>query len=175
MIERAVPVLTAERRATIVEMVAQKGAVRAAELAARFDVDVSTIRRDLQTLEDQDKLQRVHGGAVPVEQAATARAASAQETRIGQTVAGMVDSGETVFLGPGRLPYEVARCLGELLQLTIITNALDVAHWVAAHTSHTLIVTGGQVGAQSPCVPEGCTSKRAVRANDIYCLCTRVQ
>jgi DeoR family transcriptional regulator of aga operon len=28
--------------------------------------------------------------------------------------------------------------------LTIITNGLEVAHWVAAHTSHTLIVTGGQ-------------------------------
>jgi DeoR/GlpR family transcriptional regulator of sugar metabolism len=126
-------------------MVARKGAVRAAELAARFDVDVSTIRRDLQALEVLDKLQRVHGGAVPVERTATTRVASAHETRIGQTVAGMVDNGETVFLGPGRLPYEVACCLGEPLQLTIVTNALDVAHWVATHTSHTLIVTGGQV------------------------------
>jgi DeoR/GlpR family transcriptional regulator of sugar metabolism len=143
--ERAVPVLTAGRRATIAEMVAQKGAVRAAELAVRFDVDVSTIRRDLQTLEGQGKLQRVHGGAVPVEQLTTEHTASIQETRIGQTVAGMIGNGETIFLGPGRLTYEVARYLGERLQLTIVTNALDVAHWIATNTSHTLIVTGGQV------------------------------
>jgi DeoR/GlpR family transcriptional regulator of sugar metabolism len=138
----------AERRATIFEMVAQKGAVRVTELATRFNVNVSTIRRDLQTLEEQGKLQRVHGGAVPVKQVSTERAgtlASAQGARIGRTVAGMISGGETIFLGTGRLPLEVARCLGELSQLTIVTNGLDVAHWIAANTPHTLIVTGGQV------------------------------
>ncbi len=118
------------------------------ELATRFDVDASTIRRDLQALEKQGKLQRVHGGAVSVKQLATGHAsasASAQEARMGRAVARMIGSGETIFLGPGRLPLEVARCLGGLSQLTIVTNGLDVAHWTAAHTSHTLIVTGGQV------------------------------
>jgi DeoR/GlpR family transcriptional regulator of sugar metabolism len=122
--------------------------VRTTELANRFDVDVSTIRRDLKTLEEQERLQRVHGGAVPVKPVATehpSTSASAQEARIGQAVARMIGNGETVFLGPGRLPLEVARCLGRLSQLTIVTNGLDVAHWTAANTSHTLIVTGGQV------------------------------
>jgi DeoR family fructose operon transcriptional repressor len=147
--ERAVPILTVERRATIAELVAQRGAVRTTELANRFDVDVSTIRRDLKTLEEQERLQRVHGGAVPVKPVATEHpdtSASAQEARIGQAVARMISSGETIFLGPGRLPLEVARCLDRLSQLTIVTNGLDVAHWTAANTSHTLIVTGGQVG-----------------------------
>jgi DeoR family fructose operon transcriptional repressor len=143
-----VPILTAERRTTIAELVAQRGAVRAAELANRFEVDVSTIRRDLQALEEQGSLKRVHGGAVPVRQAATEQpgaSALGYETRIGQAVARMIGSGETIFLGPGRLPLEVACCLSGLVQLTIVTNGLDVAHWVAANTSHTLIVTGGQV------------------------------
>jgi DeoR family transcriptional regulator of aga operon len=142
------PILTAERRSTIVDLVAQRGAVRVAELATRFGVDVSTIRRDLQTLEEQGKLQRVHGGAVPVKRVATGQSAisaSVQEARIGQAVARMIGGGETIFLGPGRLPLEVARCLGGLVQLTIVTNGLDVAHWAAANTSHTLIITGGQV------------------------------
>jgi DeoR family transcriptional regulator of aga operon len=122
--------------------------VRSAELAARLDVDTSTIRRDLQALEEQGKLQRVHGGAVPVKRAMTESpdaSDSTYEVRIGQAVARLIDDGETIFLGPGRLPWEVARCLGGLLQLTIVTNGLDVAHWVAANTSHALIVTGGQV------------------------------
>jgi DeoR family transcriptional regulator of aga operon len=146
--ERAMPVLTVERQATIAELVAQRGSARAAELATRFDVDVSTIRRDLQTLEEQGRLRRVRGGAVPVKRIAAGRsdtAASAQEARIGLAVARMIGSGETVFLGPGRLPLEVMRCLGEHSQLTIVTNGLDVAHWAAANTAHTLIVTGGQV------------------------------
>jgi DeoR family fructose operon transcriptional repressor len=146
--ERALPVLTAERRATIVEMVVQEGAVHVSDLATRFGVDVSTIRRDLQALEKQERLQRVHGGALPVKKATSEHAggsAVTQDVRIGRTVARMVGDGETIFLGPGRLPLEVARCLREPLQITIITNGLDVAHWIAANTTHTLIVTGGQV------------------------------
>jgi len=145
--ERALPTLAAERRATIAEMVARRGAVRVAELAARFGVDVSTIRRDLQTLESQERLRRVHGGALPIEGASgrTDASSTTQEARIGRAAAKMVGKGETIFLGPGRLPLEVARCLGELSQLTIVTNGLDVAHWIAANTPHTLIVTGGQV------------------------------
>jgi DeoR/GlpR family transcriptional regulator of sugar metabolism len=56
----------------------------------------------------------------------------------------MVVDGETIFLGPGRLPLAVACALAERSRLTIVSNGLEVAHWVAAHTPHTLIVTGGQ-------------------------------
>jgi DeoR/GlpR family transcriptional regulator of sugar metabolism len=128
-------------------MVAQKGAVRVAGLATHFGVNAATIRRDLQALQEQGKLQRVHGGAVAVEEGAQEQPcapAETQGTRIGQAVAGVIADGETVFLGPGQLTLEVARCLAVRSRLTIVTNGLDVAHWVAANTPHTLIVTGGQ-------------------------------
>jgi DeoR/GlpR family transcriptional regulator of sugar metabolism len=140
-------VLTIERRAAIAKIVTQNGAIRAADLAARFDVNVATIRRDLKALEEQGRVRRVHGGAVAVEQATPESApapSSDQEARIGQVVAEMIADGETVFLGPGRLPLATARCLAARARLTIITNGLEIAHWVAANTSHTLIVTGGQ-------------------------------
>jgi DeoR/GlpR family transcriptional regulator of sugar metabolism len=57
----------------------------------------------------------------------------------------MVKEGETVFLGPGELCLEVARHLGDHPVITVITNALDVAHWLATRTRHRLIVTGGQI------------------------------
>jgi DeoR/GlpR family transcriptional regulator of sugar metabolism len=141
------PTLTAERRAAIARIVTQHGATRAADLAARFGVNAATIRRDLKALEEQGKVKRVHGGAIAVEKTTPESAlipSSDQEARIGQVVAGMIADGETIFLGPGRLPLEVARCLVVRSRLTIITNGLEVAHWVAANTPHTLIVTGGQ-------------------------------
>lgn len=147
MDRQSVPTLTAKRRDAIVGLVVQQRAVRVVELADRFGVDVSTIRRDLQWLDGQGKLQRVHGGAVP---SASDRltgepdSVSEQEARIGRAVADMVDDGETVFLGPGNLCIQVARSLALRPQLTIVTNGLAVAHWVASNTSHTLIVTGGQ-------------------------------
>jgi len=56
----------------------------------------------------------------------------------------MITDGETIFLGPGRLPLEVARRLAARSRLTVVTNGLEAANWVAANTPHTLIVTGGQ-------------------------------
>ena len=142
--QQPAPTLTAERRAAIAGMVAQDGTVRVADLVARFGVNAATIRRDMVVLEGQKSLRRVRGGAVAVE-AETISGDETPEARIGQAVAEMIDDGETVFLGPGRLTLGVARCLTERSRLTIVTNGLDVAHWVAANTTHTLIVTGGQV------------------------------
>ena len=136
--------MTAERRHAIVGLVAQHRAVRVAELATRFGVDVSTIRRDLTALDEQGRLQRVHGGAValagerPLPDGA---AVPEQETRIGRAVAELVGAGETIFLGPGSLSLGVARSLALISGLTIVTNGLGVAHWLASNTSHTLIVT----------------------------------
>jgi len=124
----------------------QQGAARVADLAERFDVSTTTIRRDLETLEEEKALQRVHGGAVALEEdASESPAETTGGTRIGRTVVEMIEDGETIFLGPGQLPLEVAQCLRDSSRITVVTNGLDVAHWVAANTSHTLIVTGGQV------------------------------
>jgi len=141
-------ILTAERRATIAKIVARSGAVRAADLVTQFGVNAATIRRDLKALEEQEKVRRVHGGAVAVGEAVPESACAppgTQEARIGQAVAEMIANGETIFLGPGRLPLAVARCLTEHSRLTVVTSGIEVAHWVATNTSHTLIVTGGQV------------------------------
>jgi DeoR/GlpR family transcriptional regulator of sugar metabolism len=138
----------AKRHTTILELLAREGAVRVVELAALFDVDASTIRRDLKRLETQAKLRRVHGGAVALEASESALpgvTTTSQEMRIGRAVVKMFKDGETVFLSSGRLALGVARGLQALSQLTVVTNGLDVAHWVATNTSHTLIVTGGQV------------------------------
>jgi DeoR/GlpR family transcriptional regulator of sugar metabolism len=141
------PTLTAERSAAIARIVAQKGAARVAELIDRFDVHPSTIRRDLKTLEERGEIRRVHGGAVATSRTATDSISTSADTpkdRIGRAAAEMIANGETVFLGPGQLTLAVAHSLTAHSKLTIVTNSLEVAHWVAVHTSHTLIVTGGQ-------------------------------
>jgi len=127
--------------------VTQDGAARVADLVDRFGVNPATIRRDLKALEEQGKVQRVHGGAVAIQQVAPqeTKPSTIQEERIGQAVAKMIADGETIFLGSGRLPLAVARCLTAHSRLTIVTNGIEIAHWVAAHTQHSLIVTGGQV------------------------------
>lgn len=147
MSEQSSPSLTAERRAAIRDLVAQHGSARVSELAERFDVSTATVRRDLQLLEERETLRRVHGGAVTVETTpgpGRAGGESGEEMRVGQAVVDMIADGETVFLGPGRMCLGVARGLSARSRITVVTNGLRVAHWLAANTSHNLIVTGGQ-------------------------------
>lgn len=54
-----------ERRVAISQQAVLQGRVAVAELAAQFSVAPETIRRDLDILERQGRIQRVHGGAIP--------------------------------------------------------------------------------------------------------------
>jgi len=119
------------------------------ELIERFGVDASTIRRDLNALEAQNAVQRVHGGAIAVQQPEAGGTHLAQATaaaRIARTVGQTISDGETIFLGPGELTLALAKELASRSRLTIVTNGLEIAYWTAANTDHTMIVTGGQVG-----------------------------
>ncbi len=59
--------LFSKREKQIVEIVNKHGGYSVRELAIYFDVTEATIRRDLQKLETHNLLERLHGGAIPVE------------------------------------------------------------------------------------------------------------
>ena len=53
-----------ERHNKIVEMVLEKGQVNIADICRMFDISEMTARRDLNALDRQGLLRRVHGGAI---------------------------------------------------------------------------------------------------------------
>ena len=60
---RGRPVLAPQRRALILERLRAQGAVRVADLMQELRVSDMTVRRDLEVLEGQGHLVKVHGGA----------------------------------------------------------------------------------------------------------------
>ncbi|WP_269936462.1 substrate-binding domain-containing protein [Arthrobacter sp. HY1533] len=64
--------LTDDRRALILRELHRKGSFSVADFAAHLGVSGMTVRRDLAALEAENLLQRVHGGAIPVQVAAPA-------------------------------------------------------------------------------------------------------
>jgi DeoR/GlpR family transcriptional regulator of sugar metabolism len=127
--------------------------VRLRELSEVLQVSDSTIRRDLEHLESQGLLKRIYGGAVLVEEQADARgsvaASSAQASRIGAAAAALVAEGETVYLGAGSLAAAVAQHLSARTGITVITNALDIAAYLARQSTLSVILTGGQLERQA--------------------------
>src|SRR5699024_11360708 len=61
---RLVLMLVAERQQKIIELLKEHKSVRVTELSNMFSVTEETIRSDLEKLEKEDKLSRIHGGAL---------------------------------------------------------------------------------------------------------------
>jgi DeoR/GlpR family transcriptional regulator of sugar metabolism len=138
--------LGAERRQRILKLIQEQGTVYVPELSQRFHVSLSTIRRDLEWLADQEEIRRIYGGAVAADAPARVPGqASDVAERIGQAAAALVAAGETVFIGPGPLCRATAEHLRRRSEITILTNALEVAWTLYQGSSLPLVITGGPI------------------------------
>jgi len=149
--------LTTERRRAIADLIKRQSTVRLRDLSTAFETSDSTIRRDLEYLEEQGLLKRTYGGAVLSEgEPASANQAtirnvrqapqfSPEAMRIGAAAAELVAEGETVFVGAGALPLAVAHHIASRPGITVVTNSLDVATSLTQRSDLPVILTGGQV------------------------------
>lgn len=122
--------------------------LRVVALADRFDVSSMTIRRDLQALERQGKLTRVHGGAVLTDRAIEPPATRAQDRRaekdaIARRAAPLVEPGADVFIGAGSTTHALARRLADGDGARFSTNCLYIAQTLGAMVQHDIHVFGG--------------------------------
>lgn len=146
--------LPAERQRRIEELVRERHAVRVSTLAELLTVSGVTIRRDLEELERRGRLERTHGGAITVRRMAREpaflEAVSShpdEKRRIGRAAAGLVGSGETVFLNGGTTTLEILRHL-VTTDLRIVTNHVE-APFAIGERDVELILIGGEYRAPS--------------------------
>ena len=142
--------LAIERRQAIASLIRKQSSVRLQDLSKRLEASASTIRRDLEYLEQQGILKRIHGGAValeatPVRTAMQTEAPSSHDMRMGAAAADLVAEGETIFVGSGPIMLAVAHHIARKADVTVVTNALNVAAYLVVHSELPVILTGGQV------------------------------
>lgn len=150
--------LAPERQKRVLDMVRQRGAVRVDELCEALTVSPATVRRDLETLEAEGALRRVHGGAVdgqasldePLFDDKTGLAGE-QKQKIARQALRHIREGDTVYLDGGSTVLELARLLRERSDLTVVTNSLRAAIELAA-SGPRLILMGGEFRRRSQTV-----------------------
>lgn len=144
-----------ERHSIIIDTLNKQGRCLVADLAKRMAVSEVTIRQDLDTLEREGLLRRTHGGAILPSKIGFERPFQVEETsfkdqkkRIAQAAAELVSPGDTLILDVGTTVSELARKLLNHKQLTVFTNALNIATILEANPEITTIVTGGTLRAK---------------------------
>ncbi len=141
------------RRSELLQLISARGFIRVTDAALELAVSEVTIRADLTQLESRGGVVRVHGGAMLPGAIREPSLESAREQQslakraIGEHAAGLVRSGDSVFLDVGSTALVVANALverRELHDLTVVTNGLSIALALEAGLPRfTVIVTGG--------------------------------
>jgi DeoR/GlpR family transcriptional regulator of sugar metabolism len=132
-------------------LIRDSGVIRVEDLCRRLKVSAATVRRDLDELERNGAIRRVHGGAVSVEsrleeplfEDKSGRAVR-EKIRIAEAAVKFIEPGDTIYLDGGSTVLELARLIRDRTNLTVVTNSLHAAHELAGRGPR-LIVIGGEL------------------------------
>lgn len=145
--------LAPQRHAYILERLRADGAVRVSDLMRQLNVSDMTVRRDLEALEAQGHLVKVHGGATLLRDSAvhepgfdTKRTLEHEaKLAIARAAAALVEPGMAVAVSAGSTTYEVSRRLADIPRLTVVTNSVPAAEvlYHGGRSDQTIILSGG--------------------------------
>jgi len=130
------PAAVTARHDLIMQWLDAEGRVDVVSAATRLGVAQETVRRDLRTLENSGRLQRVHGGALPVDELpfpdlAPSPASEGNHLAFARLVWAHLPRRGALLLGAGKLTLALAQVINADPPtgsgLTIVTNSLDIA------------------------------------------------
>jgi DeoR/GlpR family transcriptional regulator of sugar metabolism len=145
---------TYARRQSLLDLLKKQPGLRVPEIAQMLGVSDGTVRNDLNALENEGHLTRVHGGAVLSTLKQTTQLAFSirhqeqadAKSCIGEHAAKMVNDGDSILLDASSTAYYLALNLQDRNRLRVVTNGIEVARLLAQNPSNTVILIGGVVG-----------------------------
>lgn len=139
------------RRNKIKELLNSGETLRVVELSEQLETSVVTIRKDLDEMERDGLLLRVHGGAVkislsPQENSYIERKNKNRDAKmaIAAAAAALVEEGESVLINVGSTCAYVCEALKDKQNLIIITNSAAIFNQLSHRDNLTLYFLGGR-------------------------------
>jgi DeoR/GlpR family transcriptional regulator of sugar metabolism len=142
--------LREERLQIILKMLDTDQRVSSVQLAEILNVSDDTIRRDLNELDENGLLKKVHGGAIPKSPSPyklTERINILHEEKIilAQKAQQFFKDGQVIILDNGSTNMEVARLMSPNLKATVFTTSIPIAQILCEHPTIELFMLGGKV------------------------------
>ncbi|HLQ95198.1 MAG TPA: DeoR/GlpR family DNA-binding transcription regulator [Pseudogracilibacillus sp.] len=148
-----------ERHEEIKKMVRKNKSVKVSHLIQYFNVSIETVRRDLEYLEQEGFLTRVHGGAVLEEVNSRELSFTVRKSKylkekqeIAKKAAAYVIEGQSIAMDVSTTNTEFAKVLKEKFsRLTVLTNSMIIANELSEMPDYTIIFAGGILRNQELC------------------------
>lgn len=155
--------LTDQRRAEIIKIIYTEGKAYISELAKRFNVSGETIRRDLNEIIKEEKIKKVHGGAIctrrPVrEEKYEVRVLKAPDQKrcIGKRAAKLIEDNDIIAVDTGTDIESFVSEINGVTGIKIITNSLKISQILTDKRKHEdfegdIIMLGGDIDPETDC------------------------
>lgn len=140
-----------ERQQKIIELLMVKKVLKISELTEELKVSVDTLRRDLNLLTKQGKIEKIYGGVKLVEtkfgeSTIDERLVSHLDEKegIAQKCSELIYDGDCIFIDSGSTTYQIAKYIKNKKKLTVVTNSIPVVIELI-NSDVELIIIGGKV------------------------------
>lgn len=134
------------RQQLILDRMTLYGEVKLAELKESFDVTEMTLRRDLEKLEQMGLLRRTFGGAILIGKDIAllerTHVLIDEKVKIGLQAAQYIRPGDSIFIDGGSTTQQVVKCLKSNMNITVVTNALNIATELQGKQISTIMIGG---------------------------------
>lgn len=144
--------LSGERRNEIRQIMRNEKSVSVEDLAARFGVSPSTVRRDLDRMADDGMIRRTYGGAFLMENLSSELPISLREHEntdakhaIARAAVRLIRDGDTIILDTSSTVTAMVPLLREITGLTVVTNGIKTAYLLNSDSHITTVCTGGRL------------------------------
>jgi DeoR family transcriptional regulator, fructose operon transcriptional repressor len=140
--------LKTQRLEIIMDLVKQKKIVSIEQLVNNLGISESTVRRDIETLDKQGQLKKVHGGVqyinkikneVMMHEKLVTK--NAEKEKIAKYAASLVEDGDCIFLDAGSTTLQMIPYLQDK-KITVITNGINHIEQLIQYEINSYIVCG---------------------------------
>ncbi len=142
---------TEQRRDEIVSIIHTKGKIKVSEIAERYNISEVSVRKDLEYLEMQGHLSRVHGGAVALNKlyvnmdlSERFKTNSVAKKRLAKLAASLIEDNDTIMMNAGTTLAYVLHAIQGKKNITIVTNSMQNAMEASLFSSFNVILLGGE-------------------------------
>ncbi|MFB7638883.1 DeoR/GlpR family DNA-binding transcription regulator [Peribacillus butanolivorans] len=143
--------LPLERQKKIIELLTIKKVMKIAELTEELKVSIETLRRDLNFLTKQGKIEKIYGGVKLVksqfgESTIDERMFSQlkEKEMIAQKCSEYINDGDCIYIDSGSTTYQIAKYIKQKKKLTVITSSIPVVNELI-NSDIELLIIGGKV------------------------------